>query len=250
MRYKALFLDVDGTLVFHGLDSIPSPRVTRAILACERAGISVSLATSRPPRSVQKVLSYLQLSGYCVLASGAQIYDPRAKKVIIEQLFPKSAMTRIIRVADESQVQVSIYDGTKEFFYDGIHPPKKIVGMWFPELTPEALQIIMKKLVGISGISLHRMDAWDRKFESLDIVNEHASKLHGIVEVAKLLGVKTQEIIGVGDGYNDFPLLMASGLKIAMGNAVPELKAIADFVAPTVEEDGVATVIEKFVLGR
>ena len=41
---------------------------------------------------------------------------------------------------------------------------------------------------------------------------------------------------------------MACGLKIAMGNAVPELKAIADFIAPTVEEDGVATVIEKFVL--
>ena len=52
----------------------------------------------------------------------------------------------------------------------------------------------------------------------------------------------------MGDGYNDFPLLMACGLKIAMGNAVPELKAIADFIAPSVEEDGVATVIEKFIL--
>ena len=52
----------------------------------------------------------------------------------------------------------------------------------------------------------------------------------------------------MGDGYNDFPLLMASGLKIAMGNAVPELKEIADFVAPTVEEDGVAVIIEKFIL--
>jgi hydroxymethylpyrimidine pyrophosphatase-like HAD family hydrolase len=92
------------------------------------------------------------------------------------------------------------------------------------------------------------MEAWNATFECLDIVSEHASKLHGVVDVAKLMHLSTHEIIGVGDGYNDFPLLMACGLKIAMGNAVPELKAIADFVAPTVDEDGVATVIEKFIL--
>lgn len=248
MKYKALFLDVDGTTVIHGIDSLPSPRVTQAILACEQIGVSVSLATSRPPRTVQKILAHLSLTGYCVLSSGAQIYDPRTKKIIIEKLFPKSAMARVIGVANELKVKVSIYDGTKEFMYDGLHPPKKIVGMYFPELTPETLQTITRKLTGVSGISLHRMDAWNQKFEVLDIVNVHASKLHGIVEVAKLLGIETHEIIGIGDGYNDFPLLMACGLKIAMGNAVPELKAIADFIAPTVEEDGVATVIEKFIL--
>ena len=51
----------------------------------------------------------------------------------------------------------------------------------------------------------------------------------------------------VGDGYNDFPLLLAGGLKVAMGNAVSDLKKIADYIAPTVDEDGVATVIEKFL---
>ncbi|KKS86821.1 MAG: hypothetical protein UV61_C0006G0022 [Candidatus Gottesmanbacteria bacterium GW2011_GWB1_43_11] len=78
----------------------------------------------------------------------------------------------------------------------------------------------------------------------------NASKLHGIHRVSQLLPVEPHEIIGVGDGYNDFPLLMACGLKIAMGNAVPDLKAIADFVAPGVEEDGVAVVIEKFILEK
>lgn len=75
-----------------------------------------------------------------------------------------------------------------------------------------------------------------------------AIKQHGILEVAEMLGISTHEIIGVGDGYNDFPLLMACGLKVAMGNAVSDLKEIADYIAPTVEEDGVADVIEEFVL--
>ena len=55
-------------------------------------------------------------------------------------------------------------------------------------------------------------------------------------------------MIGIGDGYNDFPLLMACGLKIAMGNAVEDLKAIADFIVPSVEQDGVAHAINRFIL--
>jgi len=66
--------------------------------------------------------------------------------------------------------------------------------------------------------------------------------------VAEILGIKTDEIIAVGDGYNDFPFLMACGLKVAMGNAVPELKAIADYIAPSVDEDGIVDVIERFIL--
>ena len=65
---------------------------------------------------------------------------------------------------------------------------------------------------------------------------------------ATFVRIEQYEIIGVGDGYNDFPLLMACGLKVAMGNATEDLKEIADYIAPTVDEDGVADVIEKFVL--
>lgn len=57
-------------------------------------------------------------------------------------------------------------------------------------------------------------------------------------------------MIGVGDGYNDFPLLMSCGLKIAMGNAIEELKDIADYIAPSVDEDGLAKVIDKYYLNQ
>ncbi|MDG7042371.1 MAG: HAD hydrolase family protein [Nitrososphaerota archaeon] len=62
------------------------------------------------------------------------------------------------------------------------------------------------------------------------------------------LGIKKEETIGVGDFPNDLPLFKVSGLKVAMGNAVPDLKAIADYIAPTYEEDGVAEVLRKFIL--
>ena len=65
-----------------------------------------------------------------------------------------------------------------------------------------------------------------------------------------LLRVKKEEVIAIGDGNNDKSLLLSSGLRIAMGNAVQELKDIAHYIAPDVKHDGVAYVIEKFVLKK
>ena len=76
--------------------------------------------------------------------------------------------------------------------------------------------------------------------------HSNATKQHAVFELANILGISNDEIIGIGDGYNDFPLLMGSGLKVAMGNAVSELKEIADYIAPTVDDDGLADVISKY----
>ena len=124
----------------------------------------------------------------------------------------------------------------------------KMLSIYVPEIEMKKIDDLVKEFSIDPRIHVQKLTAWDKRLMSLDITSNMASKQHGILEVAKILHISTEEIIGVGDGYNDFPLLMACGLKIAMGNAVPELKAIADFIAPTVEEDGVATVIEKFVL--
>ena len=74
--------------------------------------------------------------------------------------------------------------------------------------------------------------------------------VEGAASIAKKLGISRKEIIACGDGYNDYPLLMAAGLKVAMGNAISDLKEIADYIAPPVQKDGVADVIEKFILEK
>jgi len=88
------------------------------------------------------------------------------------------------------------------------------------------------------------------QYNAIYISSGEATKQHAVLKFAELVKISTKEIIGVGDHYNDFPLLIACGFKVAMGNAVPELKEIADYVAPTVEEDGLALVLNKFMLGQ
>ena len=64
------------------------------------------------------------------------------------------------------------------------------------------------------------------------------------------VGVNVQEMVAAGDSYSDLPLLNVCGFAIAMGDAPQELQAVADYVAPPAEEDGLAVAIEEFVLPR
>ena len=73
-------------------------------------------------------------------------------------------------------------------------------------------------------------------------------KAAGVSRVGKTLGVDPANMVAAGDSYNDLPMLKACGFGIAMGSAPEEVKAIADFVAPTVEEDGLAVAINDYVL--
>jgi Cof subfamily protein (haloacid dehalogenase superfamily) len=247
MKYKAIILDLDDTTVLHGKENLPSKRVKEAIKKAKER-IHVSIATARILHDALPVMEHLSLTGPCVLTNGTQIYDPIQKKVISEVKLPENILQKVRSLAVQHNLRTIVYDGDKDIEYTGGTEPKKSLSVYIPEIDIQKVDDLVKIFSIDPAIHVQKLSAWNREYMGLDITSSSASKLHGIVAVSKILHIQTEEIIGVGDGYNDFPLLMACGLKIAMGNAVPELKAIADFVAPTVYEDGVAVVIEKFIL--
>jgi len=249
MKYKALFLDLDGTTVNH-MGNEPSKRVTWAVKQL-KGKLQVCIATGRPFFAARQVFDHLEITGPSILTNGVQIYDPNQKKIILEKVIDRSLVPEIYRICKEyipeNHNKIHIFDGTKDVLYEE-GKLEKAMSIFVTDLTNEIADSIMQRLNGFTSIAVHKGNAYNKELRCLDITHVLASKLHGIQEVSRLLGISTHEIIGVGDGYNDFPLLLACGLKFAMGNAVAELKEIADFVAPPVERDGVAMVIEKFIL--
>ena len=249
MKYKALFLDLDGTTIPNGVDSLPSVRVTEAIhLAKDK--IHVCLATSRPLYKAKYIIDHLDLSGVCIVSGGTQIYDPVRKKIMKEVMLDKEALAPIISVAKRYSLDFGILTGRGDVRHKKITAHDTLLGVYLPVIPTDTVSEVEHELKQIPRVSVHKMPSWEKGYVSLDVTDIHATKLHGILTVQKILHVKKEEIIGVGDSYNDFPLLMASGLKIAMGNAINELKSIADFIAPSVDDDGVAVVIEKFILQK
>ncbi len=248
MKYKALFLDLDGTTIPNKEDGMPSERVREAIHKA-KSRVFVCIATSRPLSFAKPVIDHLDIRGLCSVNDSTQIYDPVKKKIIQTIYLNPNDVPKIVAIFLQHEATLLMGDGVVEHEYDlDKKPVNNICVLGVAEVSEELADTLIGQLTNISTIAVHKIFSYKKGLFWVTVTNAIATKLHAIVTISEKLRVKTEEMIGVGDGYNDYPLLSACGLKIAMGNAAPELKAIADFIAPSVEEDGVATVIEKFIL--
>lgn len=247
-KYKAIMLDVDGTLILNQKGAIPTRAVTSAINKASKV-IHVCLATSRPYNYAKRILDHLELSGYSVINGGSQIIDAKTRKFIWEQPLLLDDIKAVTGILEKEDIVFWYNDGEKDIQAPASLYPKKVFQVYVgSDLTNAQADTLITKLSHIPTVIAQKVPSWTKGYFCIIITHAKATKQHGVFEVAKLLGIKTHDMIGVGDGYNDFPLLLSCGLKVAMGNAVPELKDIADYVAPTVEEDGVVNIINKFVL--
>ena len=174
-------------------------------------------------------------------ASGRPVYTsplkPDHARQIVENLdargaafiatHPGGAITSVARVTHWNLTRVSALDLDE-------HGADRLVASFNsnPELH------IVKVFLPYNGL-------W-----AVDFTRFGVDKASAALELARMIEIDVGHMVAAGDSYNDMPLLLVCGLGIAMGGAPDELKAIADFVAPPVEEDGLAVAIEEFVLPR
>jgi HAD superfamily hydrolase (TIGR01484 family) len=248
MKYKAIICDIDGTLMLNKKDALPSKKVINAVNKARRK-IHFGVATARPYFIAKHIVEHLRLSGPSIISGGAQIIDLTSGKILKEQKIAAEDIFRIYAITEKMKLVLNIDTEITSIRMSKQWRPQDVLGAYVESLSIETANSLEKALSHISTISIHKPLTWGET-DKIDLSISHSSvgKQYAILEVAQILGIKTDEIIGVGDGYNDFPLLMACGLKVAMGNAVQELKDIADYIAPPVEEDGIVDVIEKFIL--
>lgn len=248
-RYKALMLDIDGTLVPNRRDGMPSKRVRETVAEASQY-IHIGVATSRPLFLVKHITDQLKLSGPSIINGGAQIIDFPSKKILWEKLLNKKDISQAFSILRNLSVRFFVHDDHKDITPSKTYIPKHPTDILCTGLSDNKADRIVDELSKISTVAVTKIGDWQKGKVGVRISHASATKQHAIFEVARILKIQTHEIIGVGDHYNDFPLLMACGLKVAMGNAVEDLKAIADYIAPSVEEDGVADTIEKFILNN
>ncbi len=247
MMYKAIILDIDGTAIPNAIDGVPSRAVKEAIKKAQQS-IPVCIATGRPLSIAKRVIRALGITDYCATSDSTLIYNPKTDTVIRSfPLLPEAAqLAKEYLIAHHIPFMVGVEND--EYMYTGKPLPQSTLGLAVPEMRPDDAEKLIQNLTHIPNISVIKVNSFLKDRVWVTITSSVATKLHAVIAITELLGVDPKEVIGVGDGYNDYPLLSMCGLKVAMGNAVPELKAIADFVAPSVAEDGVAVVIKKFIL--
>jgi len=247
MKYKAIILDLDGTIIPNSMNGMPSMKVKKAIRKAQ-SQVHVCIATSRSLFKMLHIVKYLNIQSPCIINGSTQIYDPQSNTFIWERYLKKSQVRDIQKVFHTHSVPLLISDGITAAYVKNLDSFNFILSVYCNGIEKKLASKIILELQKIPGIYIRRFMSWREGKVGIEITDAYVSKKHGIEYLCSLLHIHPEEIIGVGDGYNDYPLLSACGLKVAMGNAVDEVKAIADYIAPSVDEDGVAHVIEKFIL--
>lgn len=246
-QYKAVIFDVDGTLVPNNGTHVPSNNVINAVRQATKK-VHVSIATSRPVFAIASFIKEFDLNGPLIVNGGAEIVNPKTRKTLWGKPMDPQAIKTMKEILDRYHINYWFTDSEKDFEDFDYDNPPLVYKAYVRGIDQDILEKILQEAEPISSLSLHKVPSWHSDKFDIHIAPAEGTKQHGVLELAKILKIDTHEIIGVGDGQNDFPLLMACGLKIAMGNAVDELKAIADYIAPTADKDGVVDIIEKFIL--
>lgn len=250
MKYKAIICDIDGTLV-NSDDLIVSPKVINAINSAKKS-VFVTVATSRAYTEIHDFLTYFIPNAPIICSGGAQIIDIQTKEVFFEKALSLNAVHSLGKIAERLDIQLEINNNGSFLTYTRnikLSPLFKPLQMYSQTpVLPTIAEKFQNEAKKIADIDVRTATAYEENKVWIIITHPDATKQYAVLKLAEILGISTEEMIGVGDHYNDFPLLMACGLKVAMGNAVDDLKAIADYIAPSVDEDGVADVIEKFIL--
>jgi 5-amino-6-(5-phospho-D-ribitylamino)uracil phosphatase len=248
-KYKVLIMDADGTSVAADRDAEPTSRVIEAVQKAQ-ARLHVALGTGRTFQSCQLIINALGLKGPSVLTGGAEIVDVSTGKVLHAQLLSVEALREVAEIAlrfHDDILTAGLEHGAAINSPNDIqHPAAMLV---VNGVDDEKVGNIIEEVEAVNGVVAHKANSWHGEhLADLHITHEQATKRHGVEHLIKLLGISQEEVIAIGDSHNDLPLLQAAGFKVAMGDAPKELQEAADYVAPPFRDDGVADVIERFIL--
>lgn len=267
MKYKMIVMDMDDTLLRHDLSI--SPRTKTAIAQAQAKGIKVVLASGRPSSAMvpyAKELALDQYGSFIVSFNGGMIIDCRTNQVIFQQTLPKETVHELYHISKKHEVFIHTYLDNdivtpKDNEYTKIE--KKLTGLPIVEVKdfcshvdrhvvkvlmlsePSYLKKVESKLRPELG---HKMNLHISKPYFLEFTDHGIDKAASIGRLLVQLGIPKEEVIAIGDSYNDLSMIEMAGLGVAMGNAPADIKAKADYITDTNMEDGVAKVIEQFVL--
>lgn len=264
MTYRLIALDLDGTLMAHDLRI--SSRVRRAIRRAMDKGIIVALASGRAFPSMLPYAEDLGTSAPVICYQGCMIVLTETRQVIYHATIPLPHARALLEYAQAHDLDATVYVDDHIYLHEHRHPgefyerwfglPRTLVDDLVASMRQEPTKIL---IIGEKPENDRLVpDLQERFGSSIQIVRSHdlfveamapgVSKGTALERVAARLGIPQAKTMAIGDSENDTEMVAWAGLGVAMGNATEGVKAVASYVAPSVEEDGVAVAIETFCL--
>ena len=246
-HFTNLIIDLDGTLI--GRDEKISSKVFNAIEKLKHF-ININIASGRESAGVLKYAKELKIEGPQISDNGAIIIDVLTGNYIWGDFIGHDISTSIsedIRGLDLPVLATHISGTSRNLNSIPQNGFNRISIMdLYVDQAENVINLLNKKYdLEICKVYLPYNDRW-----AVDLTNKGINKGRAAIELSKILDVNISNMIAVGDSYNDISVFKVCGLSVAMGHAPKELKNIADFVAPSVDFDGLAIAIDEFILPK
>ena len=246
-KVKIIFFDIDGTLI-DMTKKVISDKTVETLLRLKENGVKICIATGRAPGSVPKFDgvdfdAFLTFNGsYCFNSSDVILSTPIPKADVEKMIENATRINRPVSIAGKDRV---VANGTDKDLSDyfGFAKQETPVSDDFDEvLKGEIYQMMMGGRKDeyddiLKDVENARITAWwDR---AVDIIPANGGKGKGIEAILEYYGIDRSESMAFGDGGNDIEMLQTVGTGVAMGNALDNVKAIADEICGTSADDGI-----------
>ena len=263
MTYKLIALDVDGTIRSH--DRPTSERTRHTIQNVREAGAFVTIATGRSYRSGASAASDLDLTAPIATFQGAHVADPKTGEVLWHRpLTSEMSSSALEALSDWGEIEVVGYLGDEILVTEltdwardygvrtgvGVkvvdsnrftsYPMSRIVARGEDDVI-ERLEVSLKGLFDNSMYVTRSLPYF------CEILHPSGGKDKALEWLCGHLGVNREQTIAFGNGYNDVQMLEWARMSVAVGDAVDEVLEVADLVAPPMEDDGVAQVLDQLL---
>lgn len=249
---KAIFFDVDGTLLSFKTHAIPQSTLD-ALTALRARGIKLFVATGRSPQHIGGIKEMFDFDGY-ITVNGQYCFNKA--EIIYQNPIDEEDVRSIVSHIDKSDIVCNFVELDCNYYNridEKVRELNKIIGETSPEFTrvEDVSRALQNKIYQLSlfvdedeeddtvfrCLPNCRAVRWFRSF--VDVIPANGGKSVGISNVLKHYGFSREESMAFGDGGNDIEMLEYAGVGVAMGNAKVEVQQIADYVTDHVDNDGI-----------
>jgi Cof subfamily protein (haloacid dehalogenase superfamily) len=264
MKYKLMAVDVDGTLLNSKGNLTEVTKV--AIKAGVDKGLIFTISTGRPIQGIEYFNKMLDLDLPFITYNGAMVVMGESKEILYEQNLSQKDAKIIIELGKKYDTTMIVYVENKLYvseLSERTENYKRIANI--EPILIEDVELLIKNGVTkilwydeIEKIEEYQVEVGQYLNDTvnyhtsrpmfLEFVDKKASKAIAMEKLGEHFGIKQSEMIAIGDGYNDLSMIEYAGLGVAMENSKDAIKEKADYVTLSNDEDGVAHVINKFIL--
>lgn len=254
-NYRAIFIDIDGTLKNDNGEI--SQNTINIIKQITETGTLTILCSGRNKVETVEVSKMCGASPYIIIFNGAEIYDYEKNEIIYQSSIPQEEIGRIYELTKGYKLQLIVSTDENKTNYQQSKNSVDLSKVLECRLKVEDLQqrFEMRKILRqLNGVKAYELLRSGKKVvfktedaDKLDyfIMKENISKWEAIKMFCIKKGISTEDIIAIGDGENDIEMLKGASIGVAMGNAARAVKENADIITLSNNDEGVAVFLEK-----